>query len=61
MGAKLPQRVLLLLRLRLGDHDHGLEAQCIGHNRQPDARVAGRSFDNGSRRASIHRAQSHRG
>ena len=49
-GAIDLQRVLLLLRLGVGDHDHRVEIQCIRHHRQTDAGIARSSFDDGSSR-----------
>ena len=45
LGAVERQRVLLLLALRLGDDDDGLEAHRVGDQRQPDAGVAGGALD----------------
>src|SRR5690606_25713117 len=45
LGAHHPQRVLLLLRLGFGDHDHGAEAERVADHRQPDPGIAGGSLD----------------
>ena len=39
------QHVLLFLALRLGDHDDGAKAQRIGDQREADAGIARRAFD----------------
>jgi hypothetical protein len=44
------ERVLLLLRLRLGDHDHGLQPKRRADQRQPDARIPSCPFDDGAAR-----------
>jgi hypothetical protein len=44
-GAEQPQRVLLLLALRVGDDDDGAITQRLGDDRQADAGVAGGAFD----------------
>ena len=44
LGAAQPQHVLLLLALRLGDHDDRAEAKRVADQREADAGVAGGAF-----------------
>ena len=44
LGSEQAQGVLLLLALRLGDDDHGAEAERVADHGQADAGVAGRPF-----------------
>ena len=58
LGPIEPQSVLFLLALRLGNDDHRLEAERIGHQRQPDPGIARSAFHNratGLQRARLHR------
>src|SRR5262249_10823315 len=45
LRADQPEHVLLLLRLGLGEHDHGAIAARVSHQREPDAGVPRRSLD----------------
>ena len=58
LGAEQPQRVLLLLGLRVGNDDHGAQAQRVADHGQADAGVAGRALDH--RAAGPQRAASRR-
>ena len=61
LGAIEPDRVLLLLALRLGDDDHRLEPHRIGDQREPDPGVARRPLDDRPARPQQPRASPHRG
>ena len=57
LGAEKRQRVLLLLALRVGDDDHGAEAERIADDGKPDTRIARSAFDDhaaGFQRAARH-------
>jgi len=57
-GAAQTQRILLLLALGIGNHDHAAEAERIAHQRKADAGVAGGSLDDdaaGAKPAAPHR------
>ena len=45
LGAEHPQRVLLLLALRVGNDDDGAVAERLGDQRQADAGIAGGALD----------------
>jgi hypothetical protein len=50
LRAQCAQRVHLLARLGFGHDDHGLVAQRIGDQRQPDTGVARRALHDGATR-----------
>ncbi|MCY1241777.1 hypothetical protein D9M72_546980 [compost metagenome] len=53
LGAKQPQGVLLFLALGFRNDDDGAIAKCLADQRQPDAGVAGRAFDDDPARAQL--------
>ena len=53
LGAAQPQHVLLLLALRLRDHDQGAIAARVRHQRKPDAGIAGGALDHESARLDV--------
>src|SRR5690606_26176446 len=48
LGAVKAQRILLFLALGLWDDDYRFETERIGYQRQPDAGIARRAFDDGA-------------
>ena len=57
LGAEQAQRVLLLLRLGVGDDDDGAEAERVAEHGEADAGVAGGALDDGAAGLAARRAR----